>query len=105
MIEPSHRKVTSASTAIVVHGQRGRGKNLKHIAHHIYCPSLMVAINGWTDYFNVRRSQLKLRAGTEVILRVKPTQHSASEDFAALSLEERGCRFTHENKVGSSISQ
>ena len=62
-------------------------------------PSLMVAINEWTDYFNVRINKLDLKAGTEVILRVRPTLHSASEDFAGLSLKDRGCRFTHENEV------
>ena len=65
--------------------------------------SLMVAVNEWTDYFNVKINQLALRAGTEVIVKVRPTQHSTSEDFKDLSLEDRGCRFTHENEVCSSL--
>lgn len=60
---------------------------------------LMVAINEWTDYFNVRINQLDVRAGTEVILKVRPTQHSTSEGFKSLTLEERRCRFKHENEV------
>ena len=64
--------------------------------------SLMVAVNEWTDYFNVRMNHLDLRAGTEVIMRVRPTQHSTSEDFRALSLEKRKCRLMHENEVCSS---
>ena len=65
--------------------------------------SLMVAVNEWTDYFNVRINQLALRAGTEVILKVRPSQHSTSEGFKDMSLEDRGCRFTHENEVCSSV--
>ena len=61
--------------------------------------SLMVALNEWTDYFNVRINHLDLRAGTEVIIRVRPTQHSTSEDFRALSLKDRGCKLKHENEV------
>ena len=64
--------------------------------------TLMVAVNEWTDYFNVRMNQLDLRAGTEVIMRVRPTQHLTSEDFRALSLEKRKCRLSHENEVCSS---
>ena len=61
--------------------------------------SLIVALNEWTDYFNVRINQLDLRAGTEVIIRVRPTQHSTSKDFRDLSLKERKCKLKHENEV------
>ena len=63
--------------------------------------SLMVALNEWTDYFNVRINQLDLKAGTEVIMRVRPIQHTTSKDFRALSLEERKCRLMHENEVST----
>ena len=67
--------------------------------------TLMVAVNEWTDYYNVRINQLDLRSGTEVILKVRPTQHTTSESFKALSLEERKCRFTHENEVYHCVYQ
>ena len=63
--------------------------------------TLMIAINEWTNYYNVRINQLELRAGMEVILRVRPILHLASEAFEDLSLEERKCRFMYENEVCS----
>ena len=60
---------------------------------------LMVAINDWSTYFNVHINQVDLRAGTEVVIKVKPTEHSTSQGFRELAIEERKCRFTHENEV------
>ena len=61
--------------------------------------SLMLAINSWQTYYDVRINQLDLRAGTDVIIKVEPVVHSASADFKALKLEDRNCRFLDEQEV------
>ena len=63
--------------------------------------SLMVAINDWQTYYDVRINQLDLRAGTDVIIKVKPVVHSTTADFKNLKLEDRKCRFMNEQEVAA----
>ena len=60
---------------------------------------LMVAINDWQTYYDVRINQLDLRAGTDVIIKVKPVVHSTTTDFKSLKLDDRKCRFMNEQVV------
>ena len=60
---------------------------------------LIVAINAWNQYYDVRINQLDLRAGSEVIIKVEPVVHSASDDFGRQNLNDRKCRFKDEVKV------
>ena len=64
---------------------------------------LTVALNDWQTYYNVRINQLKLTAGTEVTIRIKPTKHVASSQFRTLSQEIRQCRFSDEQEVNQLI--
>ena len=61
--------------------------------------SLMVAVNGWQTYYDVRINQLDLRAGTDVTIKVKPVVHSTSAYFKTLNLDDRKCRFMDELEV------
>lgn len=60
---------------------------------------LIVAINAWNQYYDVRINQLDLRAGSEVIIKVEPVVHYASDDFRRQNLNDRKCRFKDELKV------
>ena len=61
--------------------------------------SLILAIGAWQTYYDVRINQLDLRAGTDVVVKIKPVVHSVSDDFKTLTLDERKCRFPDEIKV------
>ena len=61
--------------------------------------NLLLALNNWSTYFNVHINQVDLRAGTEVIVKITPVEHSTSQEFRDLSIEDRKCRYTHENEV------
>ena len=58
--------------------------------------SMRLAVNEFGNYFNVRKSNIRLNAGEEVSLRIKQVQHVATENFKSLSLKARKCRFPHE---------
>ena len=64
---------------------------------------LIVAINAWNQYYDVRINQLDLRAGSEVIIKVEPVVHSASDDFRRQNLEDRKCRFEWELEVNINL--
>ena len=53
--------------------------------------SIIVAINAWQTYYDVRINQLNLRAGTDVTIKVEPVVHSTSLGFKTLKLHERKC--------------
>ena len=59
----------------------------------------MVALNEWLTFFNVRVNQINLITGREALLKIKPTQHTASDNTKALSIKSRQCRFMTENHV------
>ena len=61
--------------------------------------TIMVAINEWLTFYNVRVNQINLMTGREMLVKVKPTQHTASERVKALSIESRKCRLPTENHV------
>ena len=61
--------------------------------------NLMVAINSWQTYYDVRINQLDLRAGTDVIIKIKPLIHTTSAAFRNLNLKDRKCRFMDEQEV------
>ena len=75
------------------------GNKERYVTSFVKEGSLMVAINGWQTYFDVRINQLDLRAGTEVNIKVKPVVHDTSADFKRLSLDDRKCRFMDEVEV------
>ena len=64
---------------------------------------LVVALNAWNQYYDVRINQLDLRAGSEVIIKVEPVVHTASDDFRRQNINDRRCRFKDEVKVGEYI--
>ncbi len=61
--------------------------------------SAKVAVNEWTSYYNVRSNEISLKAGTEVVVALKPTNHIATEDVKVLTVEERKCRLRNEREV------
>ena len=61
--------------------------------------SAKVSVNEWTSYFNLRSNEISLRAGTELMISLKPTSHVASEDVMALDVTKRNCRIGHEGHV------
>ena len=61
--------------------------------------SIIVAINAWQTYYDVRINQLDLRAGTDVVIKVEPVVHSTSSEFKTLKLDERKCRYSDEIEV------
>ena len=61
--------------------------------------NILIAINGWQSYYDVRINQLDLRAGTDVVIKIEPVVHSTSPDFRKLKIYERQCRFSDENEV------
>ena len=61
--------------------------------------SLMIAINGWQTYYDVRINQIQLRAGKDVVIKIEPVVHSTSADFKNLKLDDRKCRFMDEPEV------
>ena len=64
---------------------------------------IIVSVNEWLSYYNVRINKLKFNAGTEVLIKVKPIKHTTSANFRALSMDKRQCRFPHENEVKKNI--
>ena len=60
---------------------------------------IMISINEWISYYNVRINNLQFHAGTEVRIRVKPIKHTTSSNFRGMSIEKRGCQFTDEIKA------
>lgn len=57
-------------------------------------------VNEWFKYFNVRSNPIDLVAGNEYIVKIKPTQHSASPEIRSVDPDKRNCRFEDE---GASI--
>ena len=66
---------------------------------------LTVALNDWQTYYNVRINQLKLTAGTEVTVGIKPMKHLASREFRTLTQDVRQCRFRDEQEVNKLITE
>ena len=60
---------------------------------------IMISVNEWLSYYNVRINKLKFNAGTEVLIKVKPVKHTTSANFRELSIDKRQCRFEYENEV------
>ena len=65
--------------------------------------SLMIALNSWQTYYDVRINQIELRAGKDIVIKVEPVVHSTSLDFKGLSLKDRKCRFVDEQEVFQDI--
>ena len=55
-----------------------------------------VAINEWLSYFNVRLNHIEITGGQDVIIKLEPVKHVASEIFRELSLDKRKCKFPDE---------
>ena len=60
---------------------------------------ILIAVNEWLTFYNVRVNQINLITGREILLKIKPTQHTASDSVKALSVKSRNCRLTTENHV------
>ena len=65
---------------------------------------IVISINEWLSYYNVRINKLKFNAGTEVLIKVKPIKHTTSANFRELSIKKRQCRFEDENEVRTNIA-
>ena len=61
--------------------------------------SSRLAINDWDSYNNVRSNHIDIEPGQEVTLKVEPVLHTTTDRFRALPIEERKCRYMHENPV------
>ena len=61
--------------------------------------TIMVAINEWLTFYNVRVNQINLMTGREMLVKVKPIQHTASDRVKDLSIKSRKCRLPTENHV------
>ena len=64
---------------------------------------ILIAVNEWLTFYNVRVNQLNLITGREMLLKIKPTQHTASQSVKSLPIESRKCRLTTENHVNNNI--
>lgn len=60
------------------HGKGKRGK-------------LIVAVNEYSNYFNVKLNHVVLEAGLHMTIGVKPTIHTYSQNFKALPKDTRKC--------------
>jgi hypothetical protein len=58
---------------------------------------MILAVNEFSNFFNVRSSNVNLIPGQHTSLRVKQVQHIATENFKSLPLETRQCRLFDEN--------
>ena len=61
--------------------------------------NILIALNEWLTFYNVSVNQINLITGREMLLKIKPTQHTASQSVKALPIESRKCRLTTENHV------
>ncbi len=58
---------------------------------------MTLAVNQLANFFSVRSNNVQLKAGEEVMLRIKQVQHVATADFKGQTLATRQCRFPSEN--------
>jgi hypothetical protein len=58
---------------------------------------MILAVNEFSNFFNVRSSNVNLLPGQHTSLRIKQVQHVTTESFRALSLKTRQCRLLDEN--------
>ncbi len=58
---------------------------------------LLLSINGFGDFFSMRSNNVELKAGEEVMLRIKQLEHVATSAFREQALSARKCRFHNEN--------
>ena len=65
---------------------------------------ILIAVNEWLTFYNVRVNQINLITGREILLKIKPTQHTASDSVKALSVKSRNCRLTTENHVSFDVT-
>ena len=61
--------------------------------------SVLVAINDWLTYYNVRTKPIEIFSGDVVKVVVEPTSHVATERVAAVDRRSRRCLFPGEVKV------
>ena len=61
--------------------------------------SAKIAVNEWTAYYNVRNNEISLKAGTEVLITLKPTSHIATKDVKDLKVVDRKCKLKDEVEV------
>ncbi len=61
--------------------------------------SALVAINEWMSYFNVRWNHFEITGGKEILLTIKPVEHTGSDKFRALDIATRKCRYPDETQV------
>ncbi len=59
-----------------------------------------VAFNEWLSYYNVRLNQVKVLAGQEVIVKLKPARHVATHNIETLEPEKRRCFFPQRSGKG-----
>jgi hypothetical protein len=58
---------------------------------------MILAVNEFSNFFNVRSSNVNLIPGMHTSLRIKQVQHVTTESFRALALGTRQCRLLDEN--------
>ena len=56
----------------------------------------MLAVNEWLSYYNVRTKPIKILAGQDVQIKLKPTFHRTSTMFRELTKEQRKCLYPDE---------
>ena len=57
-----------------------------------------ISLNEWLTYYNLRANQIEIMSGTATVVRLKPVQHVASDNFKSVTQEKRGCRFLDEQR-------
>ncbi len=58
--------------------------------------SAKVSIKSWLSYFDVRMNHVEVRGGQDMLLKVQPVHHYATDAFRALYPEKRHCLFAEE---------
>ena len=68
-----------------------------------YYPSTKytISLNQHLDFFDNEITGFEVRSGYETVVTLTPTQHITTDNFRALSLENRKCRYADETLDGS----
>ena len=89
---------------------RGGSKKLARYATHVFFIFMMllcrliscyllisrVAVNHPNEFFNVDDNSVEVEPGTEVLIRVQPTELVTDEGVTQVPIEKRGCRLASE---------
>ncbi len=66
--------------------------------------SATLSINEWSKYFGTRSRPIRIYAGQEVNLILRPVVRVATERFRALEIGQRNCLLSHEKRVKGLLS-